>query len=157
MIITPDVLNPLKQSNRGCLANVWVALDMQTLKHLLLLTPNTLVILTTITWVAAASGLLQKREVPRLFWVELTTITLLLPQLRSGWPLWPLVSYLPEPIFKSSVPYLHLALPHLPAILALPAAFVHRRLPGYVLSAAGGIYLLLFGVIMLCYNGGLIA
>ncbi len=30
-VVAPDVLNPLKQTNRGCLSNVMVALDVQTL------------------------------------------------------------------------------------------------------------------------------
>ena len=33
-LVAPDVLNPLKQTNRGCLPNVVLALDMQTLDDL---------------------------------------------------------------------------------------------------------------------------
>jgi len=129
---------------------------MESLKRLLFLTPNALVALTIITWLAVALERLRKRQAPKWFWVELVAVSLLLPLLWAGWPHWGLVRYLPHLIFRTSNLYLHVAIIQLPAVLALPAVFVYRRSPGYLLSGAGGIYLLLFGVIMLFYNGGLI-
>jgi len=129
---------------------------MESLKLLLFLTPNTLIVLTMIAWAAAARERWQKHRAPKWFWVELTAVTVLLPQLRSGWPSWwPLLRYLPGAIFKTPLFWVHVGLPQLPALLALPAAFVYRRPPSYLLSTAGAIYLFLFGVIWVFYNKGL--
>jgi hypothetical protein len=127
---------------------------LPTLKNLLLAAPNSLVLLTTIAWLATGFERFKKRQIPNIIWAELVAVTVFLPQLRGAWPF---VGYLPRPLLIGSIPYSNLGIALLPALLALPGAFVYRRLPGYILSVAGAVHVLLFLVIMLFYNRGAIA
>jgi len=110
--------------------------------------PNSLVFLAIIAWLAAALQFLKKRRVPTLFWVQLVAVSLFLPQLRNWWPS---VGYLPRPLLVGSSLYARLGLSLLPALVAVPGALVWRRLPGYILSIAGVVHLLLFYVMIRFY------
>src|ERR1700691_49364 len=91
---------------------------------LLIIGPNSLVCLTALAWLATALSLKTQR-VPTPFWVELAAVTFLLPQLRNWW----IVGYLPRPLLAGDSLYARLALALLPALLAIPGAFLWRRLP----------------------------
>ena|SRR5258708_15227620 len=86
---------------------------------------------------------LKKQRVPTLFWVELVAVTLFLPQLRDAWPS---VGYLPRPLLVVHSLYSILGFGLLPALAAVPGALLWRRLPGYILSIAGVLHVLLFYV-----------
>jgi len=128
----------------------------ETLRCLLFLAPNTFIALTLITWLVAALEQVRRYRAPKWFWINLAVVTLMFPLLQAGWPNWGLVRYFPHIDFETQDPFLHAAVISLPAFLAVPAAFVHRRLPGYLLSAAGAVYIFLLGTIMLYYNQGII-
>jgi hypothetical protein len=99
---------------------------------LFIIGPNSLVFLTALAWLATTLSL-KKHRVPTLFWVELAAVTFLLPQLRNWW----IVGYLPRPRIAGQSLYARLALSLLPALLAIPSAFLWRRLAAYILSVAG--------------------
>ena len=101
--------------------------------QLLVIGPNSLVFLTALAWLATALSL-KKHRVPTPFWIELIAVTFFLPQLRNWWLS---VGYLPRPLLVGHCLYCRLGLALLPALLAIPGAFLWRRLPGYILSMAG--------------------
>src|SRR6266404_5135140 len=109
--------------------------------------PNSLVFLTVIVWLATALSL-KKHRVPTPFWIELVAVTVFLPQLRNWWLS---VGYLPRPLLVGHSLYGRLGLALLPALIAVPSALLWRRLPGYILSIAGIVHLLLFYVMVRSY------
>lgn len=119
-----------------------------TLRNLVFIVgPNSLVFLTVIAWIATALSL-KKHRVPTRFWVELVAVTFFLPQLRNWWLS---VGYLPRPLLIGNGLYERLGLALLPAFIAVPGAFLWRRLPGYILSVAGIVNSALLYVMMHYY------
>jgi hypothetical protein len=119
-----------------------------TLRNVVLIVgPNSLVFLTVIVWLSTALSL-KKHRVPTPFWIELIAVTVFLPQLRNWWLS---VGYLPRPLLVGHSLYGRLGLALLPALIAVPGAFLWRRLPGYILSIAGIVNSALLYVMMRYY------
>jgi hypothetical protein len=132
----------------------------ESLKFLLFLTPNILIVSVIIAWPITAVAA-RKNQIPWQHWVVLILTTLLLPQLKVTWLHWrPLVRYLPDPFFSfpsSSYWPVNAFFVLLPGIVASAAILAHRRLSSYVLLTGGAIYIPLVVVIIIFFNGGAMA
>jgi hypothetical protein len=132
----------------------------ESLRFLLVLTPNILIIAVIIAWPITAIDALKNR-VPWQQWVVLIVTTFLLPPLKVRWLHWrPLVRYLPDPFFNfpvSSFWPINTFFLILPAIVATAAILAHLRLSSYVLAVGGAIYILLVLVIIIFFHGGAMA
>src|SRR6266851_188209 len=132
----------------------------ESLKFLLFLTPNILIVSVIIAWPITAVEA-RKNRIPWQHWVVLILTTLLLPQLKVMWLHWrPLVKYLPDPFFSfpaSSFWPIHVFFVLLPGIVASAAILAHRRLSSYALLVGGAIYILFVLVIIIFFHGGAMA
>jgi hypothetical protein len=118
----------------------------ESLKFLLFLTSNILIVSVIIAWPITAVEA-RKKRIPWQHWVVLILATLLLPQLKVMWLHWrPLVKYLPDPFFNfptSSFWPIPAFFVLLPGMVASGAILAHRRLSAYSLMVGGAIYVLL--------------
>jgi hypothetical protein len=132
----------------------------ESLKFLLFLTPNILIVSVVIAWPITIVDA-RKNRIPWQHWVVLILTTLLLPQLKVMWLHWrPLLKYLPDPFFSfpaSSFWPMHAFFVLLPGIVASAAILANRRLSSYVLLVGGAIYIMLVLVIIIFFHGGAMA
>ncbi|HVM94674.1 MAG TPA: hypothetical protein VMT67_17760 [Terriglobales bacterium] len=132
----------------------------ESLRFLLVLTPNILIGTVIIDWPITAVEAMKSR-VPWQHWIVLITTTLLLPPLKVRWLHWlPLVKYLPDPFYNfpvSSLWPVNAFFLILPAIVACAAILCRRRVSSYVLAVGGAIYILLVLVIIVFFHGGAMA
>jgi hypothetical protein len=132
----------------------------ETLRFLLFLTPNFLIVSVIIAWFITAVET-RTNGVSWPHWAVLALTTLLLPQLKLYWMSWrPLLRYLPDPSVHfpaTSFRPLYAFFVLLPSIVASAAVFYRRSLSSYVLLTGGAVYILLVVVIIIFFNGGAMA
>jgi hypothetical protein len=108
---------------------------------------------TIVAWLICIVRVIRRSAVPPVFWADLIVVTLLLIPNLSG-----LLHPTPHPRhFLLGFALSFWLFDFLPVILALPAALLYRRLPGYLLTAGAVMQMMVVLAVMAFHRGGGIA
>jgi hypothetical protein len=109
-------------------------------------------LLTVVVWLLCWLRVHRRTPIPKIFWAELILVSLaLIPTFAT---LLGLSTHWTHPQYSLFGRSLRLwGLDALPAILALPAAVIYRRLPGYLLTSRAGIQTIQLLLVLMFYRG----